>query len=98
MAHGRKRQTNKWSYITVSVVTVVIVCALLIWKGTLNAKNDEYKERESQLYAQIAEESSLYDELNEQYEYIKTDDYVNDMAEAYFGLINEGDVLVKPKE
>lgn len=98
MARDKERQTNIWSYVTVSVVTVVIVCALMIWTGTLKAKNDEYKERESQLYAQIEEESSIYEELNEQYEYIKTDDYVEDMAEAYFGLVNEGDVLVKPRE
>ena len=98
MARGKKQQTSILGYVTVSVVTVALVCALMVWSGTLKAKNDEYKERESQLYAQIEEESSLYDELNQQYEYIKTDDYVKDMAEAYFGLVDEGDVLVKPKE
>lgn len=98
MARSKKRQTSILSYVTVAVVTVVIVCALVIWTGTLKAKNDELIERESKLYAQIEEESSLYDELNDQYEYIKTDDYVEDMAEAYFGLVNEGDVLVKPGE
>lgn len=98
MARGKKQQTSILSYVTVTVVTVVLVCALMIWGGTLKAKNDEYKERESQLYAQIEDESSIYDELNEQYEYMKTDDHVKDMAEAYFGLVEDGDVLLKPNK
>lgn len=98
MTRSKKRQSNIWSYVTVSVITVMLFCTLMIWRGTLKAKNEEYKERESELYAQIEEQSRLYDELSEQYEYIKTDDYVKDMAEAYFGLVNDGDVLVRPKE
>ncbi len=98
MARGKKKQTSVLSYVTVSLVTVVVICVLLIWTKSLIKKNNEYKERESQLYEEIAEQNSLYDELNEQYEYIKTDDYIKDMAEAYFGLINEGDILIKPRQ
>lgn len=98
MARKKKGQTSKLSYAAVITVTAAAVCALMVWTGTLKDKNAEYIERENKLYAELEQESERSNELNRQYDYVKTDDYVEDMAEAYFNLVNEGDMLVKSSE
>lgn len=98
MARGRKRQTSKLSYVAVTVITVAVLCALLAWTGSIKQRNAEYAERESKLYAELEEESVRADQLAEQFDYVKTDDYVKDIAQEQFGLVNDGDMLVVSTE
>lgn len=98
MARKKKNRTSKLSYMAVIVVTAAVVCVLVVWTGTLKDRNSEYIERESRLSADLEQESLRNDELSRQYDYVKTDDYVEDYAKNHMGLINEGDMLVKPNE
>ena len=99
MARRKRRQTSRLSYAAVTIVTAAAVCALFIWAGVLKDKNAECIERESRLYAELEQESIKNGELEKKYDYVKTDDYVEDMAKACFDLVkNQGDMLVKPNE
>lgn len=96
MGHKKRKEKNIWGYITVAVITIAAVCALSLWTGAIRQRNNRYEEKEKRLETELEQESSYSDELNKQYDYVKTDDYVKDIAHAQFGLIEDGDMLVKP--
>lgn len=55
------------------------------------------KEQESKLVRQYEQELQLSEELKDQESYVKTDDYVEEMARK-LGLLYPNEVILKPEE
>ena len=55
------------------------------------------KEQESKLVKQYEQERQLSEELKDQESYVKTDDYVEEMARK-LGLLYPNEVILKPEE
>jgi hypothetical protein len=57
----------------------------------------ELKEQESSLEKKYQKELQLSEELKEQESYVKTDDYIEEMARK-LGLLYPNEVIIKPEE
>ena len=83
------------------MICVVLVCltgALAVSSVRLQAKNAQYKAQEAELEEQIREEKERAGEIDEFEEYVKTDDYIKEMAEDKLNLVDPNEIVFKPSE
>lgn len=64
----------------------------------LYARNESYKEQEAELEAQIEEAKKRSEEVKAYEEYVKTDEYIKDVAEEKLGLVDPNEIIFKPRQ
>lgn len=98
--HSRKRVSgfgsHRRSVTLITMIMVMLVCVLAVNAVTLHAKYKDYKQQEVELKAQISEQEDLAKEINEYEEYVKTDEYIKDIAEEKLGLVDPNEIIFKP--
>ena len=65
---------------------------------TLQARNKSYKRQEAELKAQINEQKERAGEIKEYQEYVKTDEYIKEVAEEKLGLVDPNEIIFKPAQ
>ena len=93
----KKREQNKKVIIMISFVVIafcVVLGAQMIKKyNTLS----DLKEQEAKLQRQYKKELQLSEELKDKEAYVKTDDYIEEMARN-LGLLYPNEVIFKPED
>ena len=84
----------------VIIVTVLGIMAAMRAVNSVNlyARNQIYKQQEAELKAQIEEQNIRSEKVEEYKEYVKTDDYIRDVAEEKLGLMDPNEILFRPEE
>lgn len=99
---GRKNTSvfgqHKRSVVIIYTVLGMLAAMLAVNSVSLYAKNEVYKQQEAELKAQIEEQKVRSDKVEEYKEYIKTDDYIKDVAEEKLGLVDPDEILFRPEE
>ena len=85
---GRTSSKNKISS-RIGVITVICCLALLAGVVMYKARTLETQKKELQVQAE---------ELEEKEEYMKTDEYVEDVARSQLGRVYPDEIVIKPKE
>ena len=96
----RKRQ-KRLSRATVFgvILLTVVLCSILVYKqSTLKAKEREYAVQIKELEKQKKECSKEKKEIEEFKDYVKTDEYAEEVAREKFGLVHKGEVIFEPEE
>lgn len=62
---------------------------------SIYSKNQDYKQQEAELEAQIKKEEERSKEIKEYQDYVKTDDYIKEVAEDKLGLVDPNEILFK---
>lgn len=86
---------------SILMICAVLIClsgALAVSSLSLHAKNNQYKEQEKELEAQIQEQEERAKEVDEFKEYVKTDDYIKETAEDKLGLVDPNEIIFKPSK
>ena len=86
---------------SVDVITMILVllgCVLTVNAVTLQARNKSYKRQEAELKAQINEQKERAGEIKEYQEYVKTDEYIKEVAEEKLGLVDPNEIIFKPAQ
>ncbi len=103
---GRKRsrkntsifRQHKKSILIIYTVLGMLAAVLAVNSVSLYARNEVYKQQEAELKAQIKEQKARSEKVEEYREYIKTDDYIKDVAEEKLGLVDPDEILFRPEE
>ena len=99
MKHGTRNRgrvsQHKISVLGVSGVIVMLIVVLSVASISLHEKNQNYKEQEAKLEAQLEEQKARSEEIDELEEYVGTDEYIEDVAKEKLGLINPNEILFK---
>lgn len=88
---SKSRKTNSaWRYhkksmMLISMILVLLVGVLAVNAVSLRSRNAQYKKQEAELEAQIKEEKKRAKEVEAYEAYVKTDDYVKEIAEEKLG-------------
>lgn len=106
MRTGRKRsrknmsifRQHKKSILIIYTVLGMLAAVLAVNSVSLYARNEVYKQQEAELKAQIEEQNVRSEKVEEYKEYIKTDDYIKDVAEEKLGLVDPDEILFRPEE
>lgn len=82
------------------LIVIVVLAAVMMRSKTkeLEQKKQEAIAREELLEQQIQEQKDRTADLEDQKTYVKTDEYIEEIARDKLGLINPDEVLFKEKE
>ncbi|MDO4555930.1 MAG: septum formation initiator family protein [Lachnospiraceae bacterium] len=96
----QKKKLTRQNKIQTGII-VLIVCMVLGAVGfnshRIKVKSQEYAVKEAELEAQIAEAKAEQEALEEQEEYMDTDAYKEEIAREQFGMVKEGEYILKEK-
>ena len=95
---NRKLSRYKRSILMICAVLVCLTGAFAVSSARLQAKNEQYKAQEAELQEQIREQKERSKEIDKFEEYVKTDDYIKDMAEDRLNLVDPNEIVFKPSE
>ncbi len=79
----------------ISIILMLLTGTVTVSAVSLEEKNRDYKKQEEELEAQILEEKDRSERIEEYREYVKTDDYVKDIAEEKLGLVDPNEIIFK---
>ena len=94
----RRRKKTSTGRIYVAVIMLFMIGVMTFQIINLYKKNQEYKEKEESLQAQVDEAKEKQQELEEYEEYVGSDDYIEDEASKKLGLTHDNWIIFKEKE
>ena len=92
---SRERKIMKNTMLMILLVVCILFAALFIGGYRLNKKIDSALATKSELEDQIKDEEIRKEEIEELEEYMKTDEYVREVAREKLGLVDEGDIIFR---
>ena len=95
---NRKLSRYRRSILMICAVLVCLTGVLAVGSIRLQAKNAQYKAQEAELQEQISEHKDRAKEIEAFEEYVKTDDYIKEMAEDRLNLVDPNEIVFKPSE
>lgn len=98
MGRGRHRKVSFAGIIILAAVIIICAAAFFMVYSEmkeLKTKEQEYIMKEEQLEKQIDAEKERTARLEEKKKYVKTDEYIKEMARDKLGLIDPGELLFK---
>ena len=94
----RRRNSNRRGMVCISAIVGVLLITLAFQSRKLEAKNVLYTQQLAQVNDQLASEKERPQEIENMDEYMKTDEYVEDVARDKLGLVYEGETVFKPSK
>lgn len=98
-----KRRASAFRQQRISVLIVCFVLCLLtgalgVGSIKLCIRNIGYKQQEEELNSQIKEQEDRAGEIKAYQEYVKTDEYVKDVAEEKLHLVDPNEIIFRPAQ
>ena len=93
----RRRNSNRRGMVCISAIVGVLLITLAFQSRKLEAKNVLYTQQLAQVNGQLASEKERTQEIENMEEYMKTDEYVEEMARK-MGLVYPDEVIFKPED
>lgn len=97
----RRKSTRKQSQLAsiLVIAAVVFVCAVVVVRvSTLKEKSRELAITEQTLERQLEEANLERENLVAQEQYMKTDEYIEDVAKDKLGLVYPDEIVIRPAE
>ena len=91
-----ERQGSNMVQFGIGLVVLTLGLAAGIHGRTLQQKNLDYQIREEKLEAALQEEEERKAELEEKKIYVRTKQYVEEVAKEKLGLVKPDEILLKP--
>ena len=94
-------KSNRQSGMTMMVIIItvsIVMVAACVRSLDLHHKSRELAVTEAQLESTLEAEQIRAEELVEREKYMKTKKYIEDEAKNKLGLVNEDEIVIKPKE
>lgn len=93
----RKRRKSKEKIVMMSIMVIII--AMLAISGLEKYRKElTYRRQEENLIKAIEEEKARSEEIESLGEFIKTDEYVEQVAKDKLGLVNPNETIFKSEE
>lgn len=93
-----RNMNNRLPLLGITLVVALLAFAVGIRSRSLKEKEATYIMREDTLNKQLEEEKARTEELNEQKVYVKTKQYIEEVAKDKLGLVNPDEILLKENE
>ena len=92
---SRERMIMKNTMLMILLVVCILFAALFIGGYRLNKKIDNALAIKSELEDQVKDEETRKQEIEELEEYMKTDEYIREVAREKLGLVDDGDIIFR---
>lgn len=94
----QQMRAHQRSMLLITGVLMLLTVIVSVGGVSLTSKNTDYKKQELALQTQIKEEQNRTREIQEYKDYVGTDEFVEDAARETFGLVHDGEILLKPSK
>jgi cell division protein DivIC len=94
----KKKTQNRAGKICISFMVLVLAVIMSVQIVRLYGKNEEYRQQEKQLEAELEEQEQLAQELEEQADYVGSEQYVEDMAKSKLGMAYDDEIIFKEEQ
>ena len=101
MKLGRRKKhyrPNILAMIVMTVITVLLVCAMVSHTAELEPRAEVYEARIDSLMKEIAAADELTKELQEERVFMQSSQYIVQMAKNVLGLVEPGEIVVMPQQ
>ena len=101
MAKKRKstrRDDNRVGKLCIGIILIVFVVVMTVQINKVYQKDQEKIAEEQELRQQLEDELLRQEELEEYEEYIKSSEYIEDIAESKLGLLYENQIIFREGE
>lgn len=98
MARRRRKRLSTTTVLGVIIVTFVLCGTLLYKQNAMKAEGKAYSAQIEELRKQKEELQKEKEELTNFKDYVKTDEYVEEVAREKFGLVYDGEIIFEPEE
>lgn len=99
---SRKRKSSRRQSRIASlmiIATVVTVCVLVaVLASDLHRRSRDLSQTETMLQQRIEQATATHDSLVAQEEYMKTNQYIEDMAKEKLGMVYPDEIVIRPKD
>lgn len=92
----KENRGNKLGVLAISVVALLLLCALFVQTAQLKEKEAVYLQQKEDLQAQLDAEEDRTEELEQYRIYVQTKEFIENMARQKLGLVNKDEILLKP--
>lgn len=86
---------NRIASLLITFIMCVVVAIILIQCLGIYRQNQAYAAQQTQLEQQLEEEEARTEEIEAYSEYIKTDEFAEEVAYEKLGLIYKGEIIFK---
>ncbi len=98
MARKRRKRLSKATILGALLVTLVLCSTLLYKQNVMQANGKEYAEQLKELEKKSRELKKEKEELKDFKDYVKTDEYVEEVAREKFGLVYKDEIIFEPED
>lgn len=101
MIRNRRRKKDRWAnrfaIIGITVVVGFLAVAVSVRGSSLKQQDRDYQMKQESLAAAIEDEERRATELEERKVYVKTKQYVEEVAREKLGLVKPDEIVIKPE-
>ena len=91
----RKKRQNRFGMFLVSIVVIMLLIVVAVKSSELQAKKEQYIQKEQELEQQIEEEKKRTEEIEEYEKYTLTKKFIEEEAKDKLGLVYEDEIIFK---
>lgn len=88
-----KRKRNRISMIAIGVIVLILLAFLMYQRNNVQAQLDRYHAEELALKEKIEAENVRTQEIDQLKEYMKTDEYAEEVAREKLGLVKDNEIV-----
>lgn len=98
MVRKRKKRLSRATVFGIILLTAVLCATLTYKQNTLKAQGKEYSSQLKELEKKQKELEQEEKDLEKLKDYVKSDEYAEEVARDKFGLVYEGEIIFEPEE
>lgn len=93
---NRKKRISRFTVFGIIILTLIICTTLTYKRSELKTEEKEYSKQIAELEKEKKEATKRAEELKDYKEYVKTDEYIEEVAREKLGLVYKDEIIFEP--
>lgn len=98
MSGYRRKKKNRAGRFSIACIVILLLAVMSVQIVRLNKKNQEYDLKEADLTEQLEQETERRDQLAEYKEYVGSQEYIKDIANAILSMVEDNQIIFREEK
>ena len=94
----QRRKSRRGGAVSVSLIVIVFLIVMSVQIVQLKNKETAYAKEKEQAQQELDDEQTRSEEIQDLYQYMKSDEYIEDVAKSKLGLAYPNEIIFKEKK
>ena len=95
---AKKRRRKNAGTVSITIIVLAFLAVMAVQICKLNQQDSDYQAKEAELQQEKQDETQRSSELDDLEEYMKSSQYIEDVAKSKLGLTYKNEIIFKEKE